>query len=317
MGLNKVIKTGIISKTSILDILKKEFLKNKYLYIMITPVFLYYLIFMYQPIYGSLIAFKHYYPGISVFSSPWAGTYYFEEFFKSYYFFRLLRNTLLISVYNIIFGFPAPIILALLLNEVRGRIFKRTVQTMTYLPHFISTVVVGSLILNFAARNGVINIILGYIGIGPIQFMIMPEWFRTIYVGSSIWQEIGWDSIIYLAALSSIDQQLYDACKIDGGGRLKQLMSVTIPSISPTIIIMLILRVGKIMNVGYEKIMLLYNSNTYVTADVISTFVYRKGILEGNFSYAAAVGLFNSVINLALLVAVNRISRKMSDTSLW
>ncbi|HEY5586632.1 MAG TPA: ABC transporter permease subunit [Ruminiclostridium sp.] len=315
--MNKVIKTGIISKTSILDILKKEFLKNKYLYIMITPVFLYYLIFMYQPIYGSLIAFKHYYPGISVFSSPWAGTYYFEEFFKSYYFFRLLRNTLLISVYNIIFGFPAPIILALLLNEVRGRIFKRTVQTMTYLPHFISTVVVGSLILNFAARNGVINIILGYIGIGPIQFMIMPEWFRTIYVGSSIWQEIGWDSIIYLAALSSIDQQLYDACKIDGGGRLKQLMSVTIPSISPTIIIMLILRVGKIMNVGYEKIMLLYNSNTYVTADVISTFVYRKGILEGNFSYAAAVGLFNSVINLALLVAVNRISRKMSDTSLW
>ena len=304
-------------KTSISTVLKREYVKNKYLYIMILPVILYYLIFMYQPMYGSIIAFKRYNPQLGIFNSPWVGTQYFMEFFNSYYFWRLLKNTLLISIFNIIFGFPAPIILALLLNEVRNKVFKRSVQTLTYLPHFISTVVVSSLLLNFLARDGVINSMLTVFGVEQIQFMIRPEWFRTIFVGSTIWQEIGWDSIINLAALSAIDQQLYDACKIDGGGRWRQTFSVTLPSIAPTIIIMLILKVGKIMNIGYEKIMLLYNPSTYETADVISTFVFRRGILEGNFSYAAAVGIFNSIINLTLLIMANRISRKVSDTSLW
>lgn len=300
-----------------MDFLRKDFAKNKYLYVMILPVALYYLLFLYQPMYGSIIAFKHYQSQKGILGSPWAGFFHFAEFFRSYYFWRLLRNTVLISLYNLFFGFPAPILLALLLNEVRSRVFKRVVQTLTYMPHFISTVVICSLLLNFLSRDGVVNGVVSFFGAKPIPFMIRPEWFRTIYVGSTIWQEIGWDSIIYLAALSAIDPQLYDACRIDGGGRLRQVVSVTLPGIAPTIIVMLILKVGRIMNVGYEKIMLLYNSNTYVTADVISTFTYRRGILEGNFSYAAAVGLFNSVINLALLIAVNRLSRKTTETSLW
>ena len=209
------------------------------------------------------------------------------------------------------FGFPAPIILALLLNEIRSKIFKKSVQTLTYLPHFISTVVICSIILNFTATDGVVNSIITALGFEPIQFMIREEWFQPIYIGTTIWQQVGWDSIIYIAALAGIDQQLYEACRIDGGGRLRQLLTVTLPGILTT------MNAGKIMSIGYEKILLLYNSNTYETADIISSFVYRRGIVDMNYSFASAVGLFNSVINLILLVSVNRICRKMTDNSLW
>lgn len=290
--------------------------KNPALYLMLIPVLAFYIIFYYQPMYGAIIAFKDYQPAFGIGGSPWVGLKYFKEFFESYYFQRLITNTFLMSLYNILFGFPAPIILALLLNEVRSAKFKRTVQTVTYLPHFISTVVICGIILDFFSRDGVINQLVSFLGIESRPFMIMPEWFRTIYVGSNIWQEIGWGSIIYLAALTSIDQEQYEACRIDGGGRFRQMLSVTLPGLAPTIIILLILRVGSMMSIGHEKILLLYNARTFETADVISTFVYRKGLIDMSFSYSSAIGLFNSAINLILLTTVNWISRKFSETSL-
>jgi putative aldouronate transport system permease protein len=306
-----------IPTTSRWDIIRKDLVKNRYIYIMLLPVITYYIVFHYVPLYGAQIAFKNFTPSKGIWSSPWVGFKYFEEFFNSYYFERLLRNTVLISLYDLIFGFPAPIILALLLNEIKSNIFKRTVQTVTYLPHFISLVVICGMIIDFLARDGLVNNILNRFGIESIPFMIKPEWFRTIYVASNIWQGIGWGSIIYLAALSNIDPQLYEAATIDGAGRFRQVLHVTLPGILPTVVIMLILRLGQMLNVGSEKILLLYNTSTYETADVISTFVYRKGILEASYSYSTAIGLFNSVINFALLVIANFISRKATETSLW
>ncbi|MDK2992481.1 MAG: putative aldouronate transport system permease protein [Clostridiales bacterium] len=306
-----------IPTTSRWDIIRKDLVKNRYIYIMLLPVITYYIVFHYVPLYGAQIAFKNFTPSKGIWGSPWVGFKYFEEFFNSYYFERLLRNTVLISLYDLIFGFPAPIILALLLNEIKSNIFKRTVQTVTYLPHFISLVVICGMIIDFLARDGLVNNILNRFGIESIPFMIKPEWFRTIYVASNIWQGIGWGSIIYLAALSNIDPQLYEAATIDGAGRFRQVLHVTLPGILPTVVIMLILRLGQMLNVGSEKILLLYNTSTYETADVISTFVYRKGILEASYSYSTAIGLFNSVINFALLVIANFISRKATETSLW
>jgi putative aldouronate transport system permease protein len=306
-----------IPTTSRWDIIRKDLVKNRYIYIMLLPVITYYIVFHYVPLYGAQIAFKNFTPSKGIWDSPWVGFKYFEEFFNSYYFERLLRNTVLISLYDLIFGFPAPIILALLLNEIKSNIFKRTVQTVTYLPHFISLVVICGMIIDFLARDGLVNNILNRFGIESIPFMIKPEWFRTIYVASNIWQGIGWGSIIYLAALSNIDPQLYEAATIDGAGRFRQVLHVTLPGILPTVVIMLILRLGQMLNVGSEKILLLYNTSTYETADVISTFVYRKGILEASYSYSTAIGLFNSVINFALLVIANFISRKATETSLW
>lgn len=295
----------------------KDILKNKYVYLMLLPVVLYYIIFWYWPMYGAQIAFRDFSPGKGIWGSEWVGIQHFREFFNSRYFVRLLRNTLLLNVYDIIFGFPAPIILAILINEIRNDLFKRSIQTITYLPHFISMVVICGLITDFAASDGVFNDILRAFGIDSIPFLLRPEWFRTVYVSSEIWQTLGWNSIIFLAALVNIPAELYEAAKIDGAGKLKQLFHITIPSLVPTIVIMLILRMGKIMNVGMEKILLLYNPATYETADVISTFVYRKGILEMSFSYSTAVGLFNSVISFILVVTVNRISRKLTESSLW
>jgi putative aldouronate transport system permease protein len=249
-------------------------------------------------------------------NSPWVGFKHFETFFDSYYFTRLLRNTVIISFYDLIFGFPAPIILALVLNEVKRQMFKRFVQTVSYLPHFISLIVVVGMILDFSALDGVINQLIVLFGGQPISFMQNEDWFRSVYVGSNIWQGIGWGSIIYLAALSAISPELYEAARVDGANRWSQMVHITIPGIMPTIIIMLILRVGNMMDVGYEKIILLYNPSVYETADVISSFIYRKGLLEMSYSYSAAVGLFNSVINFALLLAVNRLARK-TGSSLW
>lgn len=291
--------------------------RNKMIYLMLLPVVAYFVIFKYVPLFGIQIAFKNFSPFKGIIGSPWVGLKNFKSFFESYYFVRLLSNTLLISIFDIIAGFPAPIIFALMLNEIRSKRFKSAVQTISYLPHFISTVVVGGMILDFFSRNGVVNNVLNIFGIDTISFMSSPEWFRPIFVGTNIWQHMGWSSIIYLAALSGIDIQLYEAATIDGANRFKQLIYVTIPGILPTIIIMLILRLGSIMTVGFEKIMLLYNPATYQTADVISTFVYRKGILESSYSYSTAVDLFNSMINFTLLVIVNKFSKKVSETSLW
>ncbi|TMV48153.1 sugar ABC transporter permease [Paenibacillus mesophilus] len=290
---------------------------NKYVYLMLIPVVAYYIVFYYVPMYGLQIAFKDFSPGLGLWESPWVGFQHFESFFNSYYFWRLLRNTLLLSFYELLFGFPAPIILALLLNELRSVVFKRAVQTITYMPHFISIVVISGMLVDFLARDGLINIVLSWFGVEPIAFLGESSWFRTIFVSSNIWQSVGWGSIIYLSAMSAIDPSLYEAAKVDGASRWKQTMHITLPGIMPTVIILLILQIGTLMSVGTEKILLLYNSTTYETADVIGTFVYRKGILESDFSYSSAVGLFNSVINFILLISANAISRRTSDTKLW
>ncbi|WP_082087793.1 ABC transporter permease [Domibacillus indicus] len=296
----------------------KDFKRNKLIYLMISPVVLYYIIFQYGPMYGLQIAFKDYSPALGFHGSPWVGFEHFKDFFNSFYFGRLLKNTILLSFYSLIFAFPAGIILALLLNEVRGRVFKRTVQTVTYMPHFVSLVVIVGILYDFTARDGVINYILvSLFGIEPIAFMRESEWFRTLYIGSDIWQNVGWSSIIFLAAMSGIDPSLYEAAKMDGAGRFKQMIHVTLPGIMPTVVILLILLIGKFMTVGDEKILLMYNPTTYDTADVIGTYVYRKGILESDFSYSAAVGLFKAIIAFTLLVIANGIARKAGDTKLW
>jgi len=295
----------------------RDLRRNKLLYLMVLPVIAYYVIFDYGPMYGLQIAFKDYSPGDGIWGSRWVGFAQFAEFFQSYYFWRLIRNTLLISVYELIFGFPAPIILALLLNELRKQLFKRIVQTITYLPHFISVVVVVGMLVDFLARDGIVNQMLGYLGVEAKSYLSEPGWFRFLYVSSGIWQQIGWGSIIFLAALSNIDPSLYEAAKVDGAGRWKQMLHITIPGIMPTVIILLILRMGSMMSVGSEKILLMYNPLTYDTADVISTFVYRKGILEASYSYTTAVGLFNAVIAFLLVIISNSISKRVSETKLW
>ncbi len=282
---------------------------------MLLPVLLYYLVFHYGPMYGAVIAFQDFNPVKGVLGSKWVGLQNFQDFFSGVYFTRLIFNTVAINVLDLVFGFPAPIILALLINELRWNPFKRLVQTVTYLPHFISIVVVVGVMFDFFARDGLVNQLLS--SPQPIGFMQEPDWFRQLFVGSGIWQHVGWGSIVYLAAIATIDPQLYDAAKVDGAGRFQQIRHITIPGILPVIVILLILRMGAMMTVGYEKIILMYNPLTYETADVISTYVFRRGILQADFSFSAAVGLFNSVINFALLIGANRLSRRLTETSLW
>lgn len=291
--------------------------KNKALYLMFLPVAIYYLLFAYKPMYGAIIAFQNYNPMNGILGSEWVGFKHFSDFFNNYYFWRILKNTLLISVSSIVFGFPAPIILALLMNEIRNNGFKRVTQTLSYIPHFISLVVICGMIKDFTSDTGIIMDVLSRFGFERESLLTKSEAFVPIYIISDIWQGIGWGSIIYLAALTNIDPALYEAATIDGANRWQQTIHVTLPGISSTIIIMLILRVGGLLSVGYEKIILLYSPLTYETADVISSFVYRKGLLETNWSYSTAIGLFNSVFNFLLLVFTNKLSAKLSDTSLW
>ncbi|TLS38380.1 ABC transporter permease [Pseudalkalibacillus caeni] len=304
-------------KPSFLKRFLREFNRGKYVYLMLVPVVLYYLIFHYWPMIGIVIAFQDYIPGVGFFESSWVGLKHFTEFFNSYYFWRLIKNTFLINFWLLIFGFPAPIILALLLNEVRNRIFKRSVQTITYIPHFISLVVVVGIIKDFTATDGMINQLRDLMGAGSIPFLQFPEYFRTIYVSSEVWQTIGWSSIIYFAALSNVNPNLYEAAEIDGAGRFRKMWHITLPAIRPTIVIILILTLGNLLSTGFEKILLLYQPLTYETADVISTYVYRKGIEHSAFSFATAVGLFNTMVNFTLLIIANAISRRISDNSLW
>ncbi|WP_094096201.1 ABC transporter permease [Paenibacillus physcomitrellae] len=297
--------------------LVRDFLLNKYLYLMMVPVIAYYLVFFYGPMYGALIAFKDYSPMKGILGSDWVGLKHFQDFFGSFYFLRVLKNTILISLYTLLFEFPAPILLALLINEVRRKKFKRVVQTITYMPYFISLVVICGIITDFTNADGLINRMFMFLGYDGQAMLQKPELFRPIYVLSEIWQRIGWESIIYIAALMSIDLEQYEAARIDGASRLKQMIYITLPGLLPTIMIMFILRMGNLLNVGFEKIILLYNPVTYETADVISSFVYRKGLLEFGWSYSSAVGLFNSVINLVLLITANTLSRRATQNSLW
>ncbi|SFA74292.1 putative aldouronate transport system permease protein [Cohnella sp. OV330] len=297
--------------------IRKDFARHKSIYLMAAPVILYYLIFHYTPIYGAIIAFKNFQPAQGIWGSKWVGFDQFDRFFHGYYFWRLLKNTLLISLYSILFGFPAPILLALLLNELRMRWFKRVVQTVTYLPHFISVIVISGILIDFISRDGLLNDLFAFFGADRVAFLAFPQYFRTIFVSSSIWQEVGWGSIIYLAALSAINPELYEAAKIDGAGRFKQIRYITIPSLVPIMAILLILRIGHVMEVGFEKIILLYRPTTYETADVIASYIYREGLGGFNYSYSAAIGLFQSVVNLALLYSAHRISKRMNGSGLW
>ena len=294
-------------------------LKNNWdLYLLILPVLIYFIIFCYWPMYGVLIAFKDFNPVQGVMGSPWVGFKHFINFFKSPYFLQLLSNTLGISIYQLIVGFPAPIILALMMNEIGNKFFKKSAQTITYAPHFISTVVmVGMLTVFLAPDTGLINLIIKAFGGESIPFLIRPEWFKTIYVFSDIWQSTGWSSIIYMAALSNIDQEMYEAATVDGANKWAKLRYITLPCLIPTAIILLILNVGSLMGVGFEKVFLMQNDLNMEASDVISTYVYRRGIQGAQYSFSAAVGLFNSVVNSILLVTVNKICKKAGETSLW
>ncbi|CAH1195885.1 putative multiple-sugar transport system permease YteP [Paenibacillus sp. JJ-223] len=319
MKRSPVMPSGRLKPSGRWGVVKKELIRNRYVYMMLIPVVAYYLIFSYGPMYGLLMAFQESYsPVKGILSGTWIGFDNFTMFFESYYFWRLIKNTLILSFYSIVFGFPAPIILALLLNEVRKKWFRSTVQTISYMPHFISVVVVVGMLKTFSSLDGgLFNVIREFFDMQPIMFLAEKDMFRPMYILSNIWQGAGWASIIFLAALSGIDPQLYEAAKMDGAGRWRQLLHITLPGILPTIVIMLILRLGAVMNSDFQKILLMQTAPTYETSDVISTFVYRSGILEGNYTYSTAIGLFNGVINFSLLIIANAISRKLNSTSLW
>jgi len=292
--------------------------RDKYLILLVLPAIIFYAVFQYGPMYGLLIAFKNYSAGLGILNSPWVGFKWFENFFNSIFFFRILRNTLLISIYYLLWSFPINVIFALLLNEVVNPRFKKIVQTSSYLPHFISVIVASSMVIQFTSLgDGIINRFIEFFGGESVNFLNEAKWFRTVYIVSGIWQHFGWNSIIFLAAITGIDQQLYEAATIDGAGRFRKIVSVTLPCIIPTVIILFILEVGNLMDVGYERIILLYNPMTYETSDVISTYIYRYGIAQSQYSLGAAVGLFNSVINFIILITFNTFSRRVSEISLW
>lgn len=296
----------------------KQVLKRYDIYLMLLLPMAWYVIFMYGPMYGLQIAFKDYLPISGFWGSEWVGLDHFKRFFSSFYFWRLIENTVTIQIYSLIFGFPIPILLALLINEIRINKFKKTLQNITYIPHFISVVVVvGMLSLFLDPGNGIVNVALSHLGIDPVPFMQKPEWFKFLYIGSNIWTSMGWQSIIYIAALSSVDPQLYEAARVDGASRFKRVIHVSIPAILPTVIILLILDIGNFMDIGFQKILLMQNDLNMSSSDVIATFTYRKGILEGDYSYTTAIGLFNAVINFILLISINQLARKKAETSLW
>jgi len=296
----------------------KRLHRDRVLVLFIIPAIVYYSVFAYAPMFGLQIAFKNYKVMHGIWGSEWVGFMWFEQFFSSVYFWRLIRNTVLISFYSIAIGFPIPIIFALLVNEIQHQKFKKLVQTISYLPHFISTVVVVTMMqMLLSVSDGPINQLVYQLTGERINFMSSPKWFRPLYVGSGIWQNFGWNSIIYLAAITGVDPDLYEAAYIDGSNRWKNMWYITLPCIMPTVITLLILRMGSIMSVGYEKIILMYNEATYEVADVISTFTYRRGIQNSDYSFASAVGFFNSIINFAILTIVNKISKNATEISLW
>ncbi|WP_207208013.1 ABC transporter permease [Xylanivirga thermophila] len=296
----------------------KHLKRDWQLLLILLPGMLFYIIFRYGPMYGIVIAFKDYniFEGVS--KSPWVGFKYFDMFFKDPNFYKLFRNTFLIGIYSLFFTFPFPVLFAILLNEVKNVHFKKTVQTASYLPSFLSVVVICSMAIDFLSpNNGMINNIRAALGLEKIYYMTKPEWFRTVYIMTEIWQGTGFNAIIYIAAITAIDPSLYEAAEIDGCSRVKKMWYITLPAIMPTIVTLFIIKSGQVFKVGYEKILLLYNPATYEVADVFSTFVYRKGLVDLDYSYATAVGLFESVVALALLLITNTISKKVNEQSLW
>ena len=292
--------------------------RNYQLYLFILPVCLYFIVFHYLPMYGVIIAFKNFSPVLGFNGSPWIGFDHFERFFSSPQFWKLLGNTLILSVYSLAAGFPLPIMLAIALHYVPNQAFKKVIQTVTYAPHFISVVVIVGMVTMFLSpRNGIVNHILGLFDIKPIFFMTSPDFFSSIYVWSGIWQNVGWSSIIYLAALSTVDTSLHESAKIDGAGIWTRIWHIDIKGIAPTIIILLILDMGNIMTVGFEKVFLMQNALNLTSSEIISTYVYKVGIIGGQFSFSTAVGLFNSAVNFIMLILVNKFARKIGETSLW
>ncbi len=292
--------------------------RNWELYLFMLPAIVYIAIFHYGPLSGVQIAFRDFNPAFEISQSRWVGFLHFQNFFNGFYFKRLIINTLLLSTYSIVLGFPIPILVALMLNEIRSAKYKKLVQTVLYAPHFISTVVMVGIIQTMLSPSiGVINHLLETLGFERQYFMIQPGAFRTVYVLSGIWQNMGWNAVIYLAALSAVDPELHEAATIDGASRLKRVRYINIPTILPTIIIMLIMRIGNLASIGYEKIYLLQNDLNLETAEVISTYVYRRGLGGGQYSFSTAVGLFNNVINVVLLIFANTIARNTGETSLF
>ncbi|GEN50457.1 sugar ABC transporter permease [Alkalibacterium pelagium] len=305
------------TEVSKFESVRKSLRKDWQLYTFLILPVVYLIVFQYLPMIGNVIAFRRFVPGGSMLGQEFVGLRYFEMFWNDRTFWRVFRNTLTIGGYTLLFNFPIPIIFALLLNEVKSIKFKRFVQTASYLPHFISMVIVAGMIMEMLSASGIVNQVIEWFGGNPTIFLQRAEWFRTIYVGSEIWQRTGWGAILYLAALTNIDPNLYEAAAIDGAGRLKQTWHVTLPGIMPTIITLLILNIGNFMNVGFEKVFLLYNPLTYETGDVISTYLYRIGLGSANFSYATAIGLAQAVIGFILVMGANLLSRKLTNRSLW
>ena len=311
-------KDPVVPNLSTRNDFLRRLVAQRYLFLLMLPGIIYFIVFKDTPMYGAIIAFKDFNPRVGILESPWAGLKYFKQFFDSPFCWRLIRNTLLLSLYDLIFNFPVPIIFALLLNEVRCKRYKKAVQTISYLPHFISVViVVGLMKTMFSPNGGVVNSLLSMFGVDPINFFSEKGWFRTLYVGSGIWQSFGWGSIIYLASMAGIDPGLYEAARLDGAGRFRCMWNITLPAIRPTITILFIMRLGKLLSVGFEKAILMYSPATYEVSDLISTYVYRYGILKANYSFGAAVDLMNSVVALILIFIANKICQKVSDTSLW
>ena len=295
----------------------KDFRKNKMVYLMAVPMVVFLVLFRYLPMLGIAIAFQDFKYRVGFFGSKWVGLKHFQSFVNGYYFGRVVSNTLIISLLDLLFVFPMPILLALLINEMKGQRFKRLVQTVSYMPHFISIIVFSGMIIEFCSLDGLISKIISIFGGERVNLLMKPEAFRGVYTASSIWKETGWGAIIYLAAVTRVDPQLYEAAEMDGATRLGKLWHITLPGILPTVIMMLILKMGNMMNVGFERIILLYNDVTMETADVISTYVYRKGLIDMNYSFSTAVDFFNSIINFSLVLLTNAISRRVGETSLW
>lgn len=298
--------------------LKKDIIRDRILYYLLIPFLLWFLVFKYFPMWGIQIAFKEFSLFKGIGGSDWIGFEYFTEFIGSEYFSRVFMNTVIISLYGLIICFPAQIILAIMISEVTRQGFKKVVQTLTYLPHFVSVVVIAGIVTTFLAPNsGLINLILEKLGMEKIYFLTNPDYFRGIYTAMNLWKETGFASIVFIAAIAGIDTQLYEAAKMDGANKFKQIIHVTLPGILPTIVVMFIMKVGNLLSVGYETIILLYQPATYEKADVISTYVYRSGLIDGRYDFATAVGLFNSIVALILVIMANKLSKKVTDASLW
>ncbi|RBW70775.1 ABC transporter permease [Bacillus taeanensis] len=317
MTLKAASKSIAQPRTKVTNSKLKNILNNYELYLFLLPALLYFLIFHYGAMYGVLIAFKNYIPTLGIMGSPWVGFEHFERFFNSFKFWDLIRNTLGLSALQLIFGFPLPIIIALLLNQFMHTRYKKFIQTVIYAPHFISVVVLVGMMYVFFSHNGLINNLIVILGGDPVAFFTRPEWFQPLYIGSGIWQETGWAAIIYLAALAGVSPELHEAAVMDGANKFQRILHVDLPSILPTAVILLVLSVGNIMNIGFEKAYLMQTPLNLPTAEIIPTYVYKTGLQQAQYSFAAAVGLFNAVINLILLSTVNRIAKRLSGTGLW